>query len=265
LRKRINILIESFSLEINNNMKRLVYLILILFVFSSCDKEKNHLRQGNKDFEQKQYSKAEDSFLKAIGVDSTYQKAQYNLANSNYKKDKEDQFNKALLYFEKALTQDSINDSSFYADILYNRGNTNFKLALLDSTQKTEKYDKALKKAIEDYKSTLKINSKDSSAKYNLSLAMRLLEQNKNNNQNKQKQNKNDKDNKNQNKEKQDKKKDQEKKKEEESKPQEYKKKENQDKERMLEALKNNEKNTLERLKKEKDKNTQQNRNDKDW
>ncbi|MFA7082102.1 MAG: hypothetical protein WC135_05755 [Bacteroidales bacterium] len=246
-------------------MKRLFYLILILFVFSSCDKEKNYLRQGNKDFEQKQYSKAEDSFLKALAIDSTYQKAQYNLANSNYKKEKEDQLNKALLYYDKALDQDSINDSIFAADILYNRGNTNFKLALLDSIEKTEKYDKSLKKAIEDYKGTLKINSKDSSAKYNLSLAMRLLEQNQNNSQSKQKQEKKEEDNKNKDKQKPENKKDQEKEEEQDKNPQDYKKKENQDKERMLEALKNNEKNTLQKLKKEKDKNTQQIRNDKDW
>lgn len=249
----------------NNDMKKIFYLILILFVFSSCDKEKNYLRQGNKDFEQKQYSKAEDNYLKALAIDSTYQKAQYNLANSNYKKDKEDQLNKALLYYDKALAQDSINDSIFTADIFYNRGNTNFKLALLDSIEKTEKYEKGLQKAIEDYKGTLKINSKDSSAKYNLSLAMRLLQQNKNNSQSKQKQDKKKEENKNQDKQKPENKKDQDKKEEEGNQPQDYKKKENKDKERMLEALKNNEKNTLERLKKEKDKNIQQNRNDKDW
>ncbi|HHT03257.1 MAG TPA: hypothetical protein GX005_02915 [Bacteroidales bacterium] len=247
-------------------MKRLFYLILIVFVLSSCDKEKNYLRQGNKNFEQKDYSKAEDNYLKALNIDSTYHKAQFNLANSNYKKNKEDQLNKAIMYYEKALTQDLLdNDSSFLSDILYNRGNTNFKLALLDSIEKTEKYDKGLKKAIEDYKGTLKINSKDSSAKYNLSLAMRLLEQNKNQNQNQDKQDKDKRENKDQDKQKQENKKDQDKKKQEESSPQNYNKKENQDKERMLEALKNNEKNTLERLKKEKDKNTQQIRNDKDW
>lgn len=242
-------------------MKRLIYFTLIIFALSSCDKEKKYLREGNENFEEKQYEKAEDNYLKALAIDSTYKKAQFNLANSNYKKDKEDQLNKSLIYYDKALSNDSILDTNFLADLYYNRGNTNFKLALLDSVQKDEKYDKGLEKAIRDYKNTLKINSQDSAAKYNLSLAMRLLKQNKNNNQNKQK-----KENKEQKKqEKQENKQKKEENQEKDDKPQEYQKKQNQDKERMLEALKNNEKNTLERLKKEKDKNTQQNRNDKDW
>ena len=89
-------------------MKKLVYLILVLLLFTSCDKEKNYLRQGNKNFEQKDYSKAEDNYLKALNIDSTYHKAQFNLANSNYKKNKEDQLNKAIMYYEKALDRKSV-------------------------------------------------------------------------------------------------------------------------------------------------------------
>lgn len=250
-------------MEIKYCMKRLIYFTLIIFAFSSCDKEKNYLRDGNENFEEKQYVKAEDNYLKALAIDSTYKKAQFNLANSNYKKDKDDQLNKALIYYDKALSHDSIIDTNFLADLYYNRGNTNFRLALLDSIQKDEKYNKGLEKAILDYKNTLKINSEDSAAKYNLSLAMRLLNQNKNNNQNKNKKDK--KEQENQEKQKQENKQNKKENQEQDNKNQEYQKKQNQDKERMLEALKNNEKNTLERLKKEKDKNAKQNRNDKDW
>lgn len=227
-------------------MKKLVFGILIIFIFTSCDKEKNYLREGNKDFEEKQYAKAEDNFRKSLNIDSTYKKAQFNLANSTYKQNKEDQYNQSLLYYEKALAQDTIMDTLFTANTLYNRGNTNFKLALLDSLEKGEKYNEGLKKAIEDYKKNLKLNPKDSSAKYNLSLAMRLLKQNQNQNKQKKKQ-----DNKNQQ---------QQPKQQEPNKP-----KQNKDNQRMLEALKNNEKNTLEKLKKEKDKKVINSRNNKDW
>ena len=227
-------------------MKKLVFGILILFIFASCDKEKNYLREGNRDFEEKQYNKAEDNYRKSLNQDSTYKKAQYNLANSTYKQNKEDQYNQSLLYYEKAIAQDSIMDTSFTANTLYNRGNTNFKLALLDSIEKGEKYTEGLKKAVEDYKKALKLNPQDTSAKYNLSLAMRLLKQNQNQN----KQNKNQEDKNQQQKSKQ----------QEQNKP-----KQNQDSKRMLEALKNNEKNTLEKLKKEKDKKVINSRNNKDW
>ncbi|MPL66677.1 hypothetical protein SDC9_12364 [bioreactor metagenome] len=227
-------------------MKKLVFGILILFIFASCDKEKNYLREGNRDFEEKQYAKAEDNFRKSLNIDSTYKKAQFNLANSTYKQNKEDQYNQSLLYYEKALAQDTIMDTLFTANTLYNRGNTNFKLALLDSLEKGEKYTEGLKKAVEDYKKALKLNPQDTSAKYNLSLAMRLLKQNQNQN----KQNKNQEDKNQQQKSKQ----------QEQNKP-----KQNQDSKRMLEALKNNEKNTLEKLKKEKDKKVINSRNNKDW
>lgn len=227
-------------------MKKLVLGILILFIFASCDKEKNYLREGNKDFEDKQYNKAEDNYRKSLNQDSTYKKAQYNLANSTYKQNKEDQYNQSLLYYEKAIAQDSIMDTSFTANTLYNRGNTNFKLALLDSIEKGEKYNEGLKKAVEDYKKTLKLNPQDTSAKYNLSLAMRLLKQNRSQNK--------------QNKKQEDKNQQQKPKQQEQNKP-----KQNQDSKRMLEALKNNEKNTLEKLKKEKDKKVINSRNNKDW
>lgn len=262
-------------------MKRIIYLTLILFVLSSCDKEKNYLRDGNKEFKDKQYSEAETYFRKALSIDSTYEKAQYNLANSTYKQNKETQYGNAIMYYNKALAKDSIADTNFVANVLYNRGNANFKLALMDSASKSEKYNDGLKKAVEDYKKSLKLNMKDSSARYNLALAMHLLKQNKNNNQNKnkqkqdqqnqqqqQKQNQKDKkDNKDNQKNNQQNQNQQNKDKNDKGNKgqDQLKSQKQQDNNRMLEALKNNEKNTLERLRKEKDNNAKQNRNAKDW
>lgn len=227
-------------------MKKYIFLVLIVFVLTSCEKEKNYLREGNKDFEEKHYAEAEDNYRKSLNVDSNYVKAQYNLANSTYKQNKEDLFNQSLLYYDKVLSKDSISDTVIRANTFYNRGNTNFKIAILDSIEKGDRFNDGLKKAVEDYKQTLKINPQDSSAKYNLSLAMRLLKQNQQ--QNKQKQKKDDQ------------KQEQKPKNQEQNKP-----KQNQDNQRMLEALKNNERNTLEKLKKEKDKKIINNRNNKDW
>ena len=121
-------------------MKRVIYIIIVLFLFSSCDKEKSYLRDGNKKFDKKEFNKAEDLYRKALTIDSTYNNAQYNLANSIYKQSKETGYEKALMYYDKSLMQDSIMDTNFLANTLYNRANTNFQIALLDSINKTEKY-----------------------------------------------------------------------------------------------------------------------------
>ncbi|MDR0971526.1 MAG: hypothetical protein LBM25_03990 [Bacteroidales bacterium] len=245
-------------------MKRIFYLILVVIVFLSCDNKKNYLRDGNKDFLDKDYKSAEDNYRKAISEDSTYKKASYNLANTIYKENKQDKLPTSLSYYDRAIKQDSIKDTLFTASALYNRANTNFKMALLDTISKGENYNKNLTEAIDHYKKALILNSRDTNAKYNLALAMHLLKQNQNNqNQNKEK-NKDNKQNQDKNKQNQDQKQDN--KQEKDQKQEQYNQnKSKQDKERMLEALKNNERRTLERVKKEEKKDNKQIKNEKDW
>lgn len=242
-------------------MKKIIYFIMFSILFVSCNKAKNNLRDGNKEFEAKKYSEAENLYRKALAIDTSYDKAKYNLANTSYMQNKKDSYKKAIMYYDKALSLDSINDTNFQASVLYNRANSNFKLALLDSSTKSNDYSQCLKNAINDYKLSLKLSPKDSSAKYNLALAMHLLKQksNKNNKNNQEKQNQQNQqnqsqsDNKKYNKEKQN------------NSSELVKKQNKEDGDRILEALKNNERNTLEKIKKEKDRNIRQVRTDKDW
>lgn len=243
-------------------MKRIGLLIGLLLLFISCDKAKNNLRDGNKYFEKEKYTKAEDSYLKALGEDSLYMKANYNIGNSNYRHNSKSNLEKSLLYYNRALESKFNGDSNSYAQIYYNKGNTNFSLALMDSSAEKSEMEKKLRSAIEDYKMSLKINPDDSAAKYNLSLASYLLkkqEENKKNNKDKKQEQ------------------------QQQSQPQsaEMKKSDKKDSEnraemlmesdknkegkRMLEALKNNEKRTLDNLKKDKDQKSNRYRTDKDW
>lgn len=250
--------------ERENNMKKIIYIALTVSVCFACSKEKNYLRDGNSEFRDKQYSEAETQYRKSLLVDSTYQKAQYNLANTLYRKGGEDKFKNALMYYGKVLAQDSTKNSSLIAQATFNGGNANFSLAMTDSASKGENYNTGLTKSIQAYERALTLNPSDSGAKYNLALARTLLNKNKHNNQNKDK-NKQNQDNKqqnqnpkpqNQNKNNQDKQQSQQ--------AQMLQKQKKQDNQRMLEALQNNEKRTLERLKKD-NKNAKQTVKDKDW
>lgn len=241
-------------------MKRTVLLALILISFISCDKSKNNLRTGNKSFAKQEYEKAEESYLSSLQKDSAYMKANYNLGNTNYRMNNKSGLDKSLLYYDRAINGELETDSSIYQDILYNRGNTNFKLALSDSSVEKKEFANRLKKAISDYKSTLRLNPEDSAAKYNLALATHLLKQNESPQSSESEddeQDVSDSDN-NKNQENQgDNKENKSLQLGDENKKDEA--------ERMLEALKYNEKQTLDRIKKDRDNDVQHRRTDKEW
>lgn len=228
-------------------MKKIGLLIALSILLISCDEAKNNLRKGNDFFDNNEYSKAEDNYLKALNKDSLYMKSNYNIANTNYRQNSKSNLEKSILYLDRAIESKLTADSSIYSKIFYNRGNSNFQLAFLDSGDNKSNFSKRIKNAINDYKSTLKINPDDSAAKYNLALANYLLKNQENKNQ----------ENKNENKEKENSQQNQS--------IQLIEDKKKEDNERMLEAMKNNEKQTLEKLKKEKDKKSRNFKTEKDW
>lgn len=255
-------------------MKRFMVLTLVAGLFLlGCDKEKNALRDGNESFGKKEFSKAEDFYRQSLANDSLYSKAQFNLANASYKQNNQDKLQTALKYYEQYLTNTPAKDTLHYADALYNMGNTYFQIAHLDSNINTPNYTSNLKKALENYKQTLRLNPQDTNAKYNLSLTRKLLKENENQNQNQQNQQQNqqnqdrrnqNQERKNQNQERENQNKEREQDKNDTPQPQRQNKDEKEMK-RMLEALKNNEKATLEKLKRKEDKQAQKKYIEKDW
>ena len=234
-------------------MKRtILYLLVVISLCYGCDKEKNALREGNKQFEKKAFDKAESAYRNSLAADSLYKTAEYNLAAASYKQNKGDKLLTAAKYYESYLSSIDHNDTLQISACTYDMANTCFQISQLDSVKASEQSRLYLQKAAELYKQSLRLNPQDTNAKYNLALTQHLLkedEKQKNNQQQQQQQDQN-----------------QDKNKQEDN--QQMSSGENKDKkqmEKMLEALKNNEKRTLNKIKRKEDASVQKRRIEKDW
>ena len=218
-------------------------------------------RRGNGELKKKNDSKAVNEYRKALKADSIYAKAQYNRALAHGRLGQNDT---AIAYYQKAY-QNSSATKELREKAHYNAGNIHLRQAL--AARDTGGYDaQSLLLAIEEYKSALRLDSKNADAKHNLSLAKQLLRpENQNgggqqqNNQNQQNQDQQNKDQQNQNQQNQD-----QQNKDQQNKDQQNPNQQNQDQqnrqnpqdkkqqeqrrreaEQMLNAMKNNEQQTM--------------------
>jgi len=210
---------------------------------------------GVEQFNQKKFGDSEINFRKGIEKDSSASVPYFNLGDAYYKQKKYDEAMKA---YQTALSKTK--DKELKGKAFYNIGNS-----LLD--------DNKLKESIEAYKNSLKMNPKDEEAKYNLSYALKKLQQEENQKKQDQKDDKQkDKQNKDQDKNKKDdkqnkddKNKDKNDKQDQQNKDQNDKKDQDKQKqqpqnqkqkiskeqaEQILNALKDNEKNMQKKLRK---------------
>ncbi len=218
----------------------LVSIILIAF-HANAQTEKKSIRQGNREFNKKDFTSSEISYRKAIEKNPSSFKGNFNLADALYKQDKHEETVKLLDGLSGANVSD-VQKSNVY----YNMGNSYLK-------------QQKLKESIDSYKKSLRLNPNDNEAKYNLAEAQRMLKQqqqkDKNDKDNKDKDNKDNKD-KNKDKDKKDQKDQDDKDKnkqnqdqKDKNQPQPQKQKISQeDARRMLEALQNNEKQVQQKL-----------------
>ncbi len=231
-------------------MKRIgVYIIALLISATGFGQSgKKYVREGNRNFEKKEYEESEVSYRKAINKEADLFDANFNLGDALYKQEK---FDEAASEFN-GLANRVENDKEL-AKAYHNLGNSLLK------SQKIEE-------SIAAYKSSLRYYPDDQETKYNLSYAKDLLKEQ----QQKKEQDKN-KDQQEQDKEKQDQqendqqeqnKNDQQKDKQEQQKqPQKISK---EDANRLLKALSNDEKKIQEKVKKAKAK-KQKVKTEKDW
>lgn len=255
-------------------MKRtILYLLVVISLCSGCDKEKNALREGNKQFEKKAFDKAESAYRNSLAADSLYKTAEYNLAAASYKQNKGDKLLTAAKYYESYLSSIDHKDSLQISACTYDMANTCFQISQLDSVKASEQSRLYLQKAAELYKQSLRLNPQDTNAKYNLALTQHLLkedEKQKNNQQQQQQQDQNQQQNqqKQQQQQQQSQSNNQNQDKNKQNDNQQMSSGENKDKkqmEKMLEALKNNEKRTLNKIKRKEDASAQKRRIEKDW
>ena len=258
-------------------MKRtILYLLAVVSLCCGCDKEKNALREGNKQFEKKAFDKAESAYRNSLAADSLYKTAEYNLAAASYKQGKSDKLLSAAKYYESYLLSLDHNDTLQTSACTYDMANTYFQISQSDSIKASEQSKLFLQKAAELYKQSLRLNPQDTNAKYNLALTQHLLkedEKQKNDQQQQQQQDQNQQQNQQQQQQKQQKQQQQQSNNQNQDKNKQNNNRqissgENKDKkqmEKMLEALKNNEKRTLNKIKRKEDASAQKRRIEKDW
>ena len=119
----------------------------------SAEADKN-TRAGNEFYKQQQFDKAAAEYGKAIAADPRNGPAKFNLANSLYKQNKQDEAVKA--FTEIAGNAEK---GEFKANVYYNKG------AILSRQKKLEE-------SIEAYKNTLRLNPNDKEARENLQKAL---------------------------------------------------------------------------------------------
>jgi len=158
-------------------MKNFQYILLVfVLLFSSKEilaqkdtiplqrKARKLLRKGNELYQKKQYTDASVAYQKALGSNSNYNKATYNLGNAFYQNNN---FKEAIPQYE--LTAKTAKDKFTKAAAFHNIGN-----AMLAS--------KNYQGAVEGYKNALRNNPNDDETRYNLAVAQKLLEKEKQDN-----------------------------------------------------------------------------------
>jgi len=173
-------------------------IVLIFTTFNSfAQAELSYIRKGNKAYDASQFAEAEKHYKHALAKDSTSYAAQYNLANTLYRKK---EYDKAEEYFVK-ITGNQTN-TKLLADAWYNLGNLRMKQTEeLLAGKDTENGLKKLETAVEAFKQSMRNNPTDKDVKFNYFIANELLKKLNSQNQNNQNdQSKNGDDDKNQDK-----------------------------------------------------------------
>jgi tetratricopeptide (TPR) repeat protein len=218
-------------------IKAIMFFILLMTsasVFGQA--ERKYIREGNALYDDKKYAEGEIAYRKALDKKQGSYDAAFNVGTTLYKQGK---YLDAATQFG-GLTE-STKDKDKLAKLYYNLGNSYLKA------------DK-LEECVKAYQNSLLNNPGDKDTKFNLSYAMRKLQQQKQ--QNKQDQNKKD-----QNKDKKDKDKQNQDKNDQQQKQQQNQDKQGkqgekqispEDAQRMLDAVQNDEKNLKKKMEEEK-------------
>ena len=164
-------------------MRKISYIVLLFLCIkinsqsTKIDKESNNLTlDGNIEFSEKNLIEAEALYRKSISKDSTNIAASYNLANSFYNKElNQEALNQYRSSIKKAKDKTTLHKS------FHNLGNLFMK-------------NKDYQNAVNSFKNALLNNPKDDETRYNYVLAKELLKNQQKNNKKDDKDKKNDND-----------------------------------------------------------------------
>jgi len=151
-------------------MKYFIAFLLSVFCATSifAQKESKNVREGNKLYNEKKYSDAQQQYEAGIKKNEKSFSANYNLGNAFYRQNK---FKEALEQYSKALT--TTKSKNRIASAFHNVGN-----AFMEQ--------KNYAKSIEAYKKALLANPKDDETRYNLAVAQYLARKQQEQQQNQQ-------------------------------------------------------------------------------
>ena len=174
-------------MKITSHIIHLFLFILCLFTFS-CQYNsdgREELRLGNRKYNKKLYVDAENNYLKSIEKEKSIE-AYYGAGNAVQRQripSESDQLEKmdslATSFYEEALSSNSGNNQK-KSKLYHNLGNLKYLEGLKSQKiQKTEESNKQFNDAVENYKNSLRLNPDDDETRYNLALALFMLEKNK--------------------------------------------------------------------------------------
>lgn len=138
-----------------------LFLIFVLFSGESFAKSAVSLNnQGTRAYQKENFSEATKFYQEAAIENPRSTEIQYNLGNALHQ---QTDYARALNGYQKALQSGNITRK---ADTYYNLGNTFYRMGQLNS-------------AVEAYKECLKLNPSDQDAKFNLELALKKIQEQK--------------------------------------------------------------------------------------
>ena len=221
-----------------------LFLIVILSnsIYSQTIESKLSLEKGNQSFLKGDFSSSSSNYSKSIVEDENNLDAIFNNGNSSLMNG---EFEEARNYFKKYIEKSQSKEDQSKAH--YNIGNSFLTEFAKKNNESGQSNGEFLRKAINEYKQSLRYNPNDNDARYNLSYATKLIQ----NQENKDKQNKDQEKKDQQNKDKQNK--DQEKK-DQQNKDQEKKDQQNKDQEKKDQQNKDQKKKDQQSKEKEQNK-----------
>jgi len=251
------------------NIKHIFIACSLLLITGSllAQGENKYIRRGNSDYEEKDFSKAEENYIRSLNKGGKTYKGLFNLGDIYYERK---DYQSAVALFDSVARLQVDQDTRSKA--FYNLGNSLLSASIEIDSLAAE----ALPLSIESYKQALRLNPIDTAAKYNLAYAQQMMkdqqqdqQQNQNQDQQQNQDQKQDQDqnqDQNQDQQDQDQKQDEQEKDQQKQDQQQDQQKGNpeqqqsqqqqqprqiskEDAERMLEAMKNDEKKTLEKVK----------------
>ena len=129
---------------------------------------RSFVREGNRQYNAEKVDDAVKSYRRALDIDEKSDIATFNLGDALYR---QKNYEEAVRKFEDAASR--MTDKKDKAQAYHNLGNSYLQQALGNNPDAKQK----LQESIEAYKQALRNNPSDSDTKYNLSYALKMLQQ----------------------------------------------------------------------------------------